>query len=107
MARPPYKATDLARELVAATAALGFTHEKIATVLDISPKTLRKHFRPQLNKAAIQANAKVMQSLFDMATSGKNTSATIFWAKSRCGLKDKTDESLPSAELPQITVKVE
>jgi riboflavin biosynthesis pyrimidine reductase len=41
-------------------AACGFPHAEICTILDIDEKTLRKHFRDTLDKAMIQADAKVL-----------------------------------------------
>ncbi len=39
---------------------------QIATFLEIDPKTLRKHFRPELDRGSLEATAKVAQSLFCM-----------------------------------------
>jgi hypothetical protein len=44
----------------------------IATFFDIDAKTLRKHFRNEIDKGSIEATSKVGQSLFRMATEGKN-----------------------------------
>ena len=38
---------------------------------------------------AAKANAKVVQSAFRQAISGKNTAMTIFWLKARLGWSDK------------------
>jgi hypothetical protein len=89
MARPAYEATDKSRKAVRILAGLGTRHEEIALMLDITPKTLRKHFREELDRGATEANAKVMETLYKMATSGKNTAAAIFWAKTRCGLRER------------------
>lgn len=88
--------------------ALGIRQEEIATLLDITPKTLRKHFRSELDLGAIEANAKVLESLFQMATSGKNTAATIFWVKTRCGYKEQPKEGASGEQAPpQLVVRVE
>jgi DNA-binding NarL/FixJ family response regulator len=57
MGRPAFEPTAKARKFVAAMAALGVRHEEIATLLEITPKTLRKHFRSELDRGAIEANA--------------------------------------------------
>ncbi len=110
MARPSLEVNDRDRKVVKTMAALGCRHEDIARVLDVTPKTLRKHFREELDRAAIEANAKVLQSLFKMATSGKNTAASIFWAKTRCGMSERPAprEALASEEgPPSFVLKVE
>jgi len=68
---------------------IGIPQDDIALLLDVTPKTLRKYFRRELTHGAIEANAKVMETLFEMATSGDNTAATIFYAKTRCGWREK------------------
>jgi hypothetical protein len=89
-------------------AGLGMRHQDIAVVLEIAEKTLRKHFRQELSRGAIEANAKVLQTLYAMATSGENTAATIFYAKTRCGLRERPQEAdshwMPP---PQIIVRTD
>jgi hypothetical protein len=107
MARPQFQVTEQARKTVKMMAALGFKHDDISKVLEITPKTLRKHFRSELNLGSIEANTKVLQSLFEMATSGKNTAASIFWAKTRCGMPERGPEAETiTTELPTVTVEL-
>lgn len=108
MARPSYQPTEEIRKVVTAMSALGCRHDDIATVLEVSPKTLRKHFRKELDRGAIEANKKVMETLFEMATSKQHVAATIFWAKTRCGMRERGEVIEPSwTGAPQIVVKVE
>jgi len=92
MARPSFSPAAEQRRSVKAMAGLGMRHQDIAVVLEIAEKTLRKHFRVELARGAIEANAKVLQTLYGMATSGENTAATIFYAKTRCGLRERAQE---------------
>jgi hypothetical protein len=85
--RPPFAPTDDLRKQVEFLAGIGLAHHKIAQSLGISPTTLRKHFREPLNSGAIQAKTQVLSSLFDLATKYRNTSAAIFYAKTRCGFR--------------------
>jgi len=85
--RPPFEPTDDLRRQVEFLAGIGLSHHKIAQLLRISPTTLRKHFRDPLKLGAVQAKVEVARSLFDMATKGRNTSAAIFFAKTRCGFR--------------------
>ncbi len=88
MARPTFQVTEHLSKEVKMMASVGCRQEDIAKVLDVTPKTLRKHFRQELDTGAIEANAEVMQTLYRMATSGTNTSVSIFWAKARCGWRE-------------------
>lgn len=93
--RPPHKPTMKTRGQVEMAAAMGMPQEFIARELDIAPKTLRKHYPNQLKFGAHKANFKVMQTLYRQAT-GENPpedaihACTIFWAKTRLGLREVT-----------------
>ena len=93
----------------------GIPQEEIATFLDIDPKTLRKHFRVELDRGGTEATAKVAQSLFRMATEGNNVAAAIFWMKARAGWREKQDlrvvtddiDRMSDAELEAVNRKYE
>ena len=87
--RPPFAPTEDQRRLVRAMAGYGVPHDDIAVVVRCSPPTLRKHFRQELDVAAIEANARVAQTLFQQATTPGNIAATIFWLKARAGWREK------------------
>ena len=88
---PGFEPNDEQRRLARAMAGFGVPQDDIATHLDIDPKTLRKHFRQELDRGTTEANVKVAQSLFQMATQGKNVAAAIFWMKARAGWREKHD----------------
>ena len=73
----------------------GISQPDVATHLGIDPKTLRKHFREELDRGSIEANAKVAQSLFQMATEGKVVAAAIFWMKTRAGWPRRYVRKIP------------
>ena len=85
----PFAPTEEQRRTVRVMAGFGIPQPAIATLLDIDPKTLRLHFRRELDRGAVEATAKVAQTLFGMATSGTNTAASIFWMKARAGWREK------------------
>ncbi|TCI00789.1 hypothetical protein EJV46_01010 [Roseococcus sp. SYP-B2431] len=85
----PYRPTEEQRRTVRAMSGYGIPQEDIATFFDIDAKTLRKHFRNEIDKGSIEATSKVAQSLFRMATEGKNVAAAIFWMKARAGWREK------------------
>jgi hypothetical protein len=90
MSRPQFNPTPEQRGMVKSMAAMGILHEHIALKIGVrSPKTLRKHFRQELDLGAVEADYKVMSTLFQMATSGEHPGATIFWAKTRIGLREQ------------------
>ena len=89
MPRLRFVPTEERRRVAMSMAGYGNTQEEIATVLGLrSTKTLRKHFRKELDRGAIDAKTQVLQTLYKMATSGKCVAATIFLAKTRCGLRE-------------------
>jgi hypothetical protein len=89
MAPPTYSPTEEQRRTVRAMSGFGIPQTDIATLLEIDDKTLRKHFRRELDRGSIEATVKVAQTLFQMATSGQNTAAAIFWMKARAGWREK------------------
>src|SRR5580704_12467723 len=105
MARPRFVPDAEQGRKVRAMAALGIRQEEIALILGLrSPKTLRRHFREELDRAAPEANARVAQTLFQQATSGNNTTATIFWLKSRAGWHEHPVSTPRPVELPPFLV---
>lgn len=71
------------QRLVRALASCGRSQDDIARRLGISDVTLRKFFRPELDNAEIDATSEVEQSVFQMATRGKNLAAAQFWLRNR------------------------
>lgn len=86
--RKPHEPTPEQRKLVSALASYGVTQKDICEQVEIDLKTLRKHYRKELNNSMVMANAKVAESLFKMATQKMNVAAAIFWAKTRMGWRE-------------------
>ena len=88
----------------------GIPQEEIARVIGIDEKTLRKWYREELDTAATKANAKVAESLYKKATGWKrngapedermppDTTAAIFWAKTRMKWKDTSALEVTGAD---------
>jgi len=92
--RPKYEPTEADRNTVRSMAATGFPHPEIAKCLGtsgIDGKTLRKHFRHELDTAADKANAAVANKAYQMAIAGDPPAATFFWLKCRAGWKEKQE----------------
>lgn len=112
MGRRAHKPDSFHRRQVEAMAGYGVPEEGISRVLAIDPKTLRKHYREELDTGHFKATAKVAESLFRKATGdgAQSVTAAIFWLKTRGGwretpqshevaverrnVKDLTDEEL-------------
>lgn len=88
MARKAFLATDAMRGQVRSWAARGVRQEDIATMIGCDAKTLRKHFRNELDLGMAEANAQVSGSLFDAAMDG-NVTALIFWHKTRMKYRER------------------
>jgi hypothetical protein len=88
--RPPLQPTEDERKQVEAMAGYGVPFEMIASLIrgGIDADTLNKHFKSELQQGKAKACAKVGQSLFQMATSGNDTGAAIWWTKTQMGWKD-------------------
>ncbi len=88
--RPPYEPSDKDRQLVKHMAAYGAPEDEIAKVVGVAEKTLRKHFRDELDTAHTQANVRVAERLYQQCMDG-NTTAMIFWLKTRAGWREKQE----------------
>jgi hypothetical protein len=99
-----FEPTPDQRRTVKTMAGFGIPQEDIAKFLGIDDKTLRKHFREELDRGVTEANAKVAQSLFQMATQGKNVAAAIFWMKARGGWREKHEVEVTAATSPRFVV---
>ena len=95
--------TDDQRKQVEAMAGYGVPQPDIALVIGVSEMTLRKYFALELTVGVAKANARVGQSLFNQAING-NTTAMIFWLKSRAGWREVPKEDV-NADANTITVK--
>lgn len=105
MPRPKIKPTTEDRKLALTLSAYGVPQEEIAKRIGIrSPKTLRKHYREELDRGSLDANCKVVQTLFRMATSGKDARATMFWLQNRAGWRDRPAFTPASVAAPPFIV---
>lgn len=88
--KPPHEPTRATRDLVQLHTMVGTTQETIASIIGIDPKTLRKHYRDELDQSKAKANATIGGALFNKAKSG-DTTAMIFWMKTQAGWREKQD----------------
>ncbi len=95
--------TDGTRQTVRLHAMVGTRQEVIADVLGIDPKTLRKHYRKELDQSLAQANATIGGKLFNKAKDG-DTTAMMFWLKTRAGFREKSRDENEDADRKPLEV---
>lgn len=98
-----FEPTQEQRRLARAMAGLGLPQDQIALLLEVDPTTLRKHFRDDLDRGMAEANVKIAQSLFNMATTGGSVAAAIFWMKARAGWREKHEITVATDPLSQLS----
>lgn len=93
---PPFVATPEQQALVDALTGYGIPQDEICKLVinpttgyPIDEKTLRQHFRPEIDRGKVSANARVIGAMFKNATTptkqhpGGDPTSQIFWAKCR------------------------
>ena len=90
MGRKAHRPDPTSRRQVEAMVGYGVPELAIARVIAIDAKTLRKHYREELDTGQIKATAKVAESLFRKATGdgSQSVTAAIFWLKTRGGWRE-------------------
>jgi hypothetical protein len=112
--RKPHDPTPEQRKLVHTLAGYGVKEDDIAREIGIDPTTLRRYYKEELAMGHVRANAKVAESLYQMATSGQNVTAAIFWLKTRAQWREPKSFDMPapvadvdeSAEAKVFTLRV-
>ena len=107
MARRAHRPEPGQRRQVEALAAYGIPEVDISGVVGIDPKTLRKHYREELDLGETKANAQVAGFLFNAAKNG-NVTAQIFWLKTRAKWRETPVElrhsgAIARRDLSQLT----
>ena len=94
---PPHQPTEQTLRQAESMAGYGVPFHQIASLIGIDEKTLRKHYRKQLDEGKAKANSQVGLSLFQQAKAG-NTAAAIWWTKSQMGWKDTSRVEVTGAD---------
>src|ERR1700722_3697261 len=103
---PMFEPTEDQRRTVRALSGYGVPQDGIAIHIGIDAKTLRKHFRDELDRGSVEATAKVAQTLFHLATVEKNVPSVIFWMKARAGWRETVRQENTGADASPLIVKV-
>src|SRR5258705_13982490 len=107
MGRRAHRPDPSQRRQVEAMAAYGIPEDNISRVIGVDPKTLRKHYREELDLGETKANAQVAGYLFNAAKNG-NVTAQIFWLKTRAKWREtpvelKHSGSIGTRDLSQVS----
>jgi hypothetical protein len=107
MGRRAHQPDPNQRRQVEAMAAYGIPADDISRVVGVDAKTLRKHYRDELDLGTTKANAQVAGFLFNSARNG-NVTAQIFWLKTRARWKEAPAElrhsgAVATAALNELT----
>lgn len=90
--RPPHEPTKKTRDAVRLLSGSGVDQDRIAAHLEIAPKTLRLHYRRELDLALVELQAGWFGSLHQKAMSPTHPSAAIaamFLLKTRAGYSER------------------
>ena len=100
---PLFEPSEDQRRTVKALSGYGVPQDGIAIHIGVDPKTLRKHFRDELDRGSVEATAKVAQTLFHLATVEKNVPSVIFWMKARAGWREKHQVEVTAGPLQSVS----
>ena len=89
---PKHQPTDATRQTVQLHVMVGSRQEVIAEILGISVDTLYRHYKAEMDTAREKANASIGGALYKKAMGG-DTTALIFWLKTRARWKETVDIS--------------
>ena len=104
--RKPYAPNQKDRDIITMMTASGIPQVNIGRCVGIDVKTMKKYYKAEMECSADMANAKVAQSLFNQAING-NTSAAIWWTKSRMGWKETRDQNVCVATSDDLVKRIQ
>lgn len=90
-----HEPTDANRLLVKIMAAGGRPQEEIAMVLKITAKTMRAHYREELDSAMAEVSKLVLGKLYKKIVE-EETAAILFFCKTRLGMKEMHSIDFPN-----------
>ena len=89
--------SDESKRLVETSAGLGLPHEQIGALIGIDDKTLRKHYRTELDLGKAKASAQIAKTLFNKAQGG-DTTALIWWTKAQMKWAETQKQEISGAD---------
>ena len=108
MARLAFEPTEEQKHLVEGMSSCGIRQQDIATWVGLrSPKTLRKHFREELDRGRIGADIEVGKTLFKMAVSGRRPGATFYYLNRQASRRARLIPATTPVVAPDFVVTLE
>jgi len=92
-----HEPTKQSRRIVRNLALAGTQQEIIAKALEITKPTLRRHYREELTRYGTICTGNIAAKLYQKAMRG-DTTALIFWLKTRAGWKEGADLNVTSSD---------
>lgn len=105
MSRAPHEPTEASREQVKAWAVVGLPQDTMARSMGIDAKTLRKHYRDELDLSTDLANAAIAGVLFAKAKAGDSASI-FFWLKTRAGWRETAKPEDLDLSAPPMSISI-
>jgi hypothetical protein len=97
--RKPHQPDDRLRGLVKWLRIAGYREDQVAEAMSLDPKTLRKHYREELDNAKARTDAMVASSIVMNAVGGPkhewqkaNMTAAIWYTKTQMGWREPKQE---------------
>ena len=97
-----HEPTSETRAVVRALASVGTPQTDICKHVGLTDsKTLRKHYRAELDEGKENANDNVARTLYKLATIDRHPASCMFWLKCQAGWRE-TDKVSDAAEVKLI-----
>lgn len=90
-------ATDETRKIVEVAAAAGLAHDTIATLLQVTGKTLRRKYRKELDQGMAKGHFNIGKTTYEKAMAGDRT-MLIWYEKTRMGMRETVQVTTPPGE---------
>jgi len=87
--------------------ACGIEPDDIAKYFGLPAKAFLNCYETDIFRAKVEADAKVGKTLFEMAISGGEVAATIFWSKTRGSFHEHQETAAAPAVIPHFVVSQE
>jgi hypothetical protein len=102
--RPAHQPSDAERRLVERLASICVAEDDIAQCLPrpIDPKTLRRHYRSELDRGRARGRARVLTKLHELIDQNV-PSAIFFYLKAQCGWSEKQQVELSGKDGAPLT----
>jgi len=97
--------TDEIRKKIMSYGCAGLTQGQMAILMELDEKTLRKHYRRELDLGKVDAVAKIGGTVFQQAIDG-DVASQLFFLKCQGGWREKSEPQNINLNIRDWTVKV-